>query len=137
MFMKQKSISYTHFYNHSVFCGGEGGIWWWECTSETQYLIHLPKRCKTFAIFLGKNYHSFNSLFLFLSILEILMFSFMCLFAVRAFWLILHLTFAKFVEFLKRHTVMGGRYFLIFQPKYMLNLCLNLNKYLPIYTYNR
>ena len=46
------------------------------------------------------------------------------IYAVRAFWLISGvLTFVKFVEILKRSTVGGGRYFLIFQSKDMLNLC--------------
>ena len=30
---------------------------------------------------------------------------------------------------------MGGSYFLIFKPKDMLNLCLNLNESQPIYAY--
>ena len=58
-----------------------------------------------------------------LEILEIFdVFLCMHIFAIWAFWLILDvLTFAKFVEFVKRSTVRGGRYFLIFQPKDMLN----------------
>ena len=36
---------------------------------------------------------------------------------------------------MKRKTVRGGRYFAIFQPKDMLNLCLNLNESLPKYAY--
>ena len=53
----------------------------------------------------------------------------MLIFTIIAFRLISGvLIFAKFVEFLKRVTVSGGRYFLIFQSKYMLNLCLNLNE---------
>ena len=53
----------------------------------------------------------------------------MLIFAIIAFRLISGvLIFAKFAEFLKRVTVSGGRYFLIFQFKYMLNLCLNLNE---------
>ena len=44
------------------------------------------------------------------------------------------LTFAKFVEFLKRSTVRGDMHF-IFQPKDMVNLCLNLNESQPIYAY--
>ena len=60
----------------------------------------------------------------------------MHIFAIRAFSLILDvLTFTQFVEFLKRSTVRGGRYFLIFQHKDMLNLCLNLNNSQPIYAY--
>ena len=46
-------------------------------------------------------------------------------------------TFAKFVKFLKRSTATGGRYFLIFRPKDMLNLCLNLNVSQSIYAYKR
>ena len=62
----------------------------------------------------------------------------MLIFAIREFWLILDVsTFEKFVELLKRCTVRGGRYFLIFQPKDMLNQCLNLSKSQPIYAYNR
>ena len=45
------------------------------------------------------------------------------------------LTFAKFVEFLKRSMVRGGKNFLIFQPKDMLNHSLNLSESQPIYTY--
>ena len=44
------------------------------------------------------------------------------------------LTFAKFVEFLKRSTVRRDMHF-IFQPKDMVNLCLNLNESQPIYAY--
>ena len=59
----------------------------------------------------------------------------MLIFAIRAFWLFSGvLTFVKFVEFLKS-TVMGGRDFLIFQPKCMLNLCLNFSESQPIYAY--
>ena len=60
------------------------------------------------------------------------------IFAVSAFLVISGvLTFAKFMEFLKQSTVTGGRYFLIFQPKDMFNLCLNLNVSQPIYAYKR
>ena len=45
-----------------------------------EILGHLSKRYKTVADFLVKTYHFFNSLFLFLSILDILMFSLICLF---------------------------------------------------------
>ena len=63
-------------------------------------------------------------------------FSHMLIFAIRAFWLIWDvLTFAKFVEFLKRSMVRGGRYFLIFQPKDMVNYYLNLNECKAIYAY--
>ena len=63
-------------------------------------------------------------------------FLYVIVFAVKAFWLILDvLTLAKFVKFLKRSTVMGGNYFLIFQPKYILSLCLNLNESQSTYAY--
>ena len=66
----------------------------------------------------------------------------MLILAIRAFWLISGVvTLAKFAKFLKRSMVMGGRYFLNFQPKYMLNLCLNLylnwNESQPIHAYER
>ena len=32
---------------------------------------------------------------------------------------------------------MGGRYYLIFQPKELINLCLNLNESQSIYFYKR
>ena len=48
----------------------------------------------------------------------------MPIFIIRVFQLILDvLTFAQCVEFLKRSTVSGGRYFVIFQPKDMLKAC--------------
>ena len=47
---------------------------------------------------------------------------YMHIFAIRIFGLISDVSFfAKFAEFLKRSAVRGGRYFLIFQPKDMLN----------------
>ena len=62
----------------------------------------------------------------------------MLIFAIRAFWLILGLlTFPQFVKLLNRITFRGGRYFLIFQPKDMLNLCLNLHESPLIYAYKR
>ena len=84
----------------------------------------------------NKNLLFFNSLFLFLSIWEIDVFLHVLIFAIRAFWLISDvLTFKKFVEYQKRTTVMGGTYFIIFQSKGMLSLCLNLNESQPIFAY--
>ena len=58
--------------------------------------------------------------------------------AIRAFWILVGvLTFATFVEFLKRCAVKGGRYFLIFQLENMFNLCLNFNESRPIHAYKR
>ena len=65
-------------------------------------------------------------------------FSYIFIFAIREFWLTLDvLTFTKFVESLERSAVGGGMYFLIFQPKDMLNQCLNSNESQPIYAYER
>ena len=82
----------------------------------------------------SKNLLSFNSLFLFSSILEILTFLHVLIFAIRVSRLCSSvLTFAEFAEYLKRSMVMGGRSFLIFHPKDMLSLCLNLSESQPIY----
>ena len=70
---------------------------------------------KTFSIFLVEIYLFLMVLFFFLYVFEILMFFASAYFAIRAFCLILGIwTLAKFVEFLKRSMVRGGRYFFIF-----------------------
>ena len=100
-------------------------------------LKHFSKGYKTFAIFSVKIYYYFNSLvsfFVYFGDFDV--FWHVLTFAVTKIWLVSGvLTFAKFVEFLKRSTVREGRYFLIFQPKDMLNLYSNLNVSQPIYAY--
>ena len=100
------------------------------------HLRHLSKRYKTVAVFFSRNvlfFKWFISFFIYFGNFDV--FLHILIFAIRAFWLISDvLNFTKFVEFLKRSAVRGGRYFLIFQPKDMLK-CLNLNESQPIYAY--
>ena len=100
-----------------------------------RHMIYLSKRYKTFAIFLIKIYHFFNNLFLSLSLLETSMFSCICLFLQLGH--LVNFGSINFVEIWKRSMVMGGRTFLFFQPKCILNSCLNLNEPQPIYAYKR
>ena len=103
------------------------------------HLRHLLKRYKTFLIFLVKNDCFFQQFVSFLICFANFckVFLHVLIFAVRAFWLISGvLTFVKSVEF-RKSTVMGGRYFLIFQPIDMLNLSLNLNESQSMYAYKR
>ena len=93
---------------------------------------HLPKRYKTFAIFLIKTYHFFNSLFLFyfgnfgFFCSQCILVNFGCVNFRKICGVPENLrNFAKFVEFL------------IFQPQVMLNLRLTLNESQLIYDYKR
>ena len=97
---------------------------------------HLSEKYKTVAVFLVKIYYFLIVCFFFyFGNLDI--FSHMLIFAIKAFPLIWAvLTFAKFVQFLKRSTVKGGRYFLIFLPRDMHTSYLNLKESQPIYAYN-
>ena len=100
-------------------------------------LGHLSKRYKTFAIFFVENFF-FIVCFFSLLFSTIWCFSHAYIFASWAFWLILGvLTSVKCLEFLKRKMVREGRYFVIFQPKAVLNLCLNLSESWSMHAYKR
>ena len=97
----------------------------------------VQKIYQTFAIFLVEIY-----VFLIVCVSSLIcsenfhVFSHVLIFTIRAFRLISGvLTFAKFLKFLKRGMVREGRCFLIFQPNYMLNYCLNMNNAKPVYAY--
>ena len=91
----------------------------------TFILRHLFKIYKTVSILLAKTLIFLFMFFVsfFLSIFgNFDVFLHMLILAIREFWLMWDvITFAKFAEFLKGSTVRGGRDFLIFQPKDMVN----------------
>ena len=79
-------------------------------------LRHMSKKYKTVAVFLVENFlkNGLNvSFFMYFGNFNV--FLHMLIFAIMAFWLISDvLTFAKFVEFMKRSTIRGDRYFFYF-----------------------
>ena len=99
--------------------------------------IHFETFC-TFNLFSANLLFLIIVCFFFIYFGNFDVFSHMLNFAIWAFWLILGvLTLTKFVEFVKWSTVRGGGYFLIFQPKDMLNLFLDLDESQPMYANKR
>ena len=99
-------------------------------------LRHLPKRYKTFAIFLVKIYNFFDSLFLFYILWKFYV-SRMCLFL--RLWCFnvfrVYLLSQNLWNSWKEARLEVDRYFIILHPRDMFNLSLNLNESQPIYFY--
>ena len=113
---------FTLFYMHSVF---------WVSPSMLMVSLILALYYACNILEYGIIFNSLFLLFIYFGNLDVFLDT--LILAIKAFWLISDLlTFAKFVESLKRSMVSRGRYFLIFQPKDMLNYCLNLNESQPI-----
>ena len=99
-------------------------------------LRHLPKRYKTFAIFLVKIYNFFDSLFLFYILWKFYV-SRMCLFLRLWYFNVfrVYLLSQNLWNSWKEARLEVDRYFIILHPRDMFNLSLNLNESQPIYFY--
>ena len=99
-------------------------------------LRHLPKRYKTFAIFVVKIYNFLDSLFLFYILWKFYV-SRMCLFL--RLWCFnvfrVYLLSQNLWNSWKEARLEVDRYFIILHPRDMFNLSLNLNESQPIYSY--